>query len=328
MSNFIGLYYRPEQWVQARQQYAENEALQTAFTQLSQQNAAPLHPLLQAATLARWQEDAAQAQAIYTEWLKLDAQGIWQAENEADWLDLWCTLAQVDALADFSAVHAKPLRAALLAHVPAVAHKLQDGLNAWQASIGKAAFISIPDAEALTLSLRWMHLGACLAALGADDLLDPVQALYQQVIDQHVHPEGYLRPLVENKQAGTFERLYEGIRALALTAIVAQGAGRDLWRYENRGVAVTTAVAYMVYYYFYPEKWRWEAQLDAEQVKARYHQRGAYFDLTNARTILRNMAPLLAELRPCCDLTGGGYATLLCASKAPTPAKKGWRLFG
>lgn len=150
---------------------------------------------------------------------------------------------------------------------------------------------------------------------------------FRAIIDEQLHPEGYLPQLVqEDKRPGSFQRQWEAARALVLTAQADEEAG--LWDYNNRGVSVLTAVAYAQYYTLFPDKWRWEKDVSSETIETTLRQRGAFLEFVFRRARLRNMEFVMEKGRPFFDPCGGGATTLLCAPTPPAkPRPAGWRLF-
>jgi len=137
-------------------------------------------------------------------------------------------------------------------------------------------------------------------------------AQYRQVIDNDIHPEGYLRPAVERKQpdGDSLLRMLLAVDALSLGAEAAYHAGTDLWGYQNRDVGLNTAVTYLVYYYFYPDKWRWDEGLTVEEVQPLYKQHGAFIEIAASHDYPRGVEILLEAERPFFSTYAGGLTTL------------------
>ncbi len=132
---------------------------------------------------------------------------------------------------------------------------------------------------------------------------------YRQTIDQAIRPEGYLPQAVEGRDGGSLYRQLLSIKALALSAEMAAHVGLNLWNYAARGVSVRTACAYLLYYYYYPDKWRWDDHMEEEAPRL-FRQHGGFWEMLNYRAPLKNAGAMLDELRPVYDLTGGGLTTL------------------
>ena len=151
-------------------------------------------------------------------------------------------------------------------------------------------------------------------------------AAYRRAVDQHIHPEGYLKGIVDIDGAQqTYESQVSGTGALVLMAEMGEQAGLDLWAYENRAVSVHTAAAYALFYYFYPEKWRWESGMTAERTSAVIRREGAFLEMVNRRQPMRGIEALLDEQRPMFCAYGGG-STTLTHGLAP-PNKPRWRFW-
>ncbi|MCA9882410.1 MAG: alginate lyase family protein [Anaerolineae bacterium] len=143
-------------------------------------------------------------------------------------------------------------------------------------------------------------------------------AQFRQIIDEEVHAEGYLKFIAKNKDGNSFMYQLLGVAALTLAAEAATYAGEPLWQYEQRGVSLTTAVAYIVYYYFFPEKWHWGeegSQPASQHVREAFTQYGAFVAIAEhrkqprfAKELLEEMAPLFSELGGLTSLTHFGHA--------------------
>ncbi len=178
--------------------------------------------------------------------------------------------------------------------------------------------------------LRALWLAACdMAAgilLGDDGRFQRAVSAYRRAVDQHIHPEGFIKGLVDIDGARqTYEAQFAATGALVLLSEMAQQAGEDLWAYNNRAVSVNTAATYTYYYYFYPERWRWEDGLSREQTMTIMRREGAYFEMVNRRSPLRDGEALFTEQRPLFSAVAGGLTTLTHGLKPR--AKKRWRLF-
>ncbi len=153
-------------------------------------------------------------------------------------------------------------------------------------------------------------------------------ALFRHVIDNDVHPEGYFKPLVANAthKETAFGDMVLACAALTLAAEAATQAGENLWQYENRDVGINTAVTYLVYYYFYPDKWRWgEDDLTEEQTQAIFADLGAWIEISTRRVNPRGVELLLDDQRPFFNAYMGGLTTL---SHFETKKPKLFGLFG
>lgn len=188
---------------------------------------------------------------------------------------------------------------------------------------------SIQPPETLSLDGFWLSALQTGAGVVLEDeaLFKAGVTTFQTQIDHAIHPEGYIRFAVESKSPDSFQQQLDAVRALTLTAEAASQAGRDLWAYENRGVGVSTAAAYVLFYYYYPEKWRWGTPPSVETVELLFTHSGAFMEIVNARRGLRTIEVMLEDRRPLWDPLGGGLTTLTHGLMTP-PKKKKRGLFG
>lgn len=148
---------------------------------------------------------------------------------------------------------------------------------------------------------------------------------YRKCVDDCIHPEGYFRGIVDIDGASeTFAAQLSATGAMALMAEMAGQNGVDLWGYSNRGVSLITAATYTFYYYFFPERWKWEDGLTREQTMSLMRRDGAFFEMVNRRSPLRGVEQLFAEQRPYFSAYAG--LTSLTHGLAP-PKKKRWRFW-
>ncbi len=142
------------------------------------------------------------------------------------------------------------------------------------------------------------------------DSLDNAEQVYRVAVDNQIHPEGYLRPYADTESSDNYIHHLLTVSGLTLIAEALYQQGRDLYSYDNRGVTLFTAATYLIYYYYYPEKWRWDAELDLETTQQLTTEQGAFFEILNLRGSLRGIDELLEEQRPLFNLYGGGLTTL------------------
>ena len=200
----------------------------------------------------------------------------------------------------------------------------------WFESLSKQ-LTSIPRPnDATLLEELWagaLDIGAAIV-LEEESLFDRGAGIYRRAIEQYIHPEGYLKGMVDADDAtATYHLQVSGTCALVLMAEMAEHAGVDLWSVNNRGVTPLTATTYLLYYYYYPEKWKWEDNLTAEMTNALMKTEGAFIEIINRRHPLRGGDILLDELRPLFGVYCGGLTTLTHGIPAPQK-KKRWGLFG
>ena len=144
-----------------------------------------------------------------------------------------------------------------------------------------------------------------------------------------LHPEGYVREAVEAKDPHTYARQFSIACALALAAEIGTNAGVNLWAYNNRGVSAKTASAYVLYYLYYPEKWRWSeaGALTLEMTTPMMKQQSAFMEIVHARSPLRSVDILLQQNRPLISFIAGGMTTLVYGAPPIATDRKPWWQF-
>jgi hypothetical protein len=158
--------------------------------------------------------------------------------------------------------------------------------------------------------------------------IDSAVTTYKHAIDDLLHPEGYMPTIVDHQDEVTgFTYQIQATQALVLMAELAKHIGVDLYSYNKRGVSVTTATAYPLYYYFYPEKWRWSgdkyrpsAGVPEEIAKQVFRDHAGFLEIIAEHYTppLKAIKMILDDLRPIQDIFGGGFVTL---THAPAPRK-------
>ena len=202
--------------------------------------------------------------------------------------------------------------------------------TSWQADWLAALQARLEDTAAVgPLDELWR--GALLMAAGIilerDAYFARGQDVYRQAIHTRIHPEGFLKGIVDAPGAAqSYGLQVSGTCALVLMAEMAGHAGVDLWSVDNRGVTPITATAYLLYYYFYPENWKWETGLTRAATAALMRRQGAFIEIVHRRQALPAADHLLAEQRPMFSADGGGLTTLTHGI-APPPQKRRWSLF-
>jgi hypothetical protein len=174
-----------------------------------------------------------------------------------------------------------------------------------------------------TLAL-WITAGIYLEDA---DLFERGVAQFERTIAAgDIHPDGYFRFIPTGKSGKTYLEQMQAVCALTLAAEAATLAGTNLWAVENRGVSVVTSTAYLVYFYFYPEKWRWEdsGTLTTENTAALFREWGAFIEIVVARAALRGVEFLLEQQRPFYSVYAGGHTTLTHGKDLAMPKKRGW----
>lgn len=147
-----------------------------------------------------------------------------------------------------------------------------------------------------------------------DSWLQQGMDAFRRIIDEDIRPDGYIRPAVERKEEErdgmSFWRMTLVTAALSLAAEAARQVGEDLWGYERRDVGINTAATYLVFYYFYPEKWRWDDGLTEETTHAIFTEYGAFIELVTAHAHPRGVELLLERERPFFSAAVGGLTSL------------------
>ncbi len=160
-----------------------------------------------------------------------------------------------------------------------------------------------------------------------DAVVNTVCEVYRDTIDR-LHPEGYITQIVEQDNENTnFDYQMQATQSLALMAEMAKHIGINLYSYNKRGVSVTTACAYPLYYYFYPEKWRWSGDpkrtsegITKETAKQIFSNHIGFIEIIaeHYKPPLKAIQMILDDSRPCFDPFGGGLTTL---THAPAPRR-------
>lgn len=148
---------------------------------------------------------------------------------------------------------------------------------------------------------------------------------FKQVIHTDIHPDGYIRPAVEAQTAKTFMSMTQAVTALTLAAEAATQAGVNLWDYEHREVSVNTPVSYLMFYYFYPERWHWYENLTEEHTHTAFDTYGAFIEIAASHRNPRGVELFLDEHRPLFSTVAGGLTSL---THFETKRRKKFGLFG
>jgi alginate lyase len=183
--------------------------------------------------------------------------------------------------------------------------------------------------DATFIEQLWlMTLNIVSGVLLEDDArFDAGVIAYRQAIDEHIHPDGYIKPIVKDEEDAVkaYREMTLACAALVLATEAASQAGHDLWSYKSRDVSINTAATYLVYYYFYPNKWRWGEGLTEHDTEAIFRDYGAWMDIMTYHVTPRGVELLLSQQRPFFNSYMGGLTTL---SHFKTKRHKRWGLFG
>lgn len=181
------------------------------------------------------------------------------------------------------------------------------------------------DEDPLYVAYLWLNALNMAAAVVLEDesLFHHAVGVFRNCIREDVHPEGYIRKAAQGQPGTSLNRMLLSAQALILTAEAATHAGENLFEFNVRGVSALTPTPYLLYYYYYPEKWRWDAVtdsndipetensgLDLETTQALYRQHAGLWEMAQHRSYSKDREMLLAELRPIYDVWGGGLVTL------------------
>lgn len=175
---------------------------------------------------------------------------------------------------------------------------------------------ALPD-DATIVDQLWLGLLNLVSGivLEHDERFTAGVETFRQTIQNEVRPEGYLPRAVDGADGGSLQRDFFSVMALVGMAESASNVGVDLWSYEWRGISVSTAAAYITYYYYYPDQWRWDTMTEAV-ARPLYKENGAFFEMVNRRSRPRDLKLLLDEQRPLFTPTLGGLTTLTHGSAA------------
>lgn len=134
--------------------------------------------------------------------------------------------------------------------------------------------------------------------------------VFQHVIANDVRPQGHILQAVEGKDGGGMFRQILSVAALVLMAEAARHIGMDLWSYGVRGVTVSTAAMFPIYYFYTTAKWKWDADLQPDEVQMMFRRYGGWLEMLYRQTRHKDVRTLLDDLRPVYSPTVGGLTTL------------------
>ncbi len=190
----------------------------------------------------------------------------------------------------------------------------EDVRNKWLAAYDQQAGLLVDAQAGGARLLNTIWRGALLVVAGVvlerEDWFNGGIADFTRVIDNEIHPEGYLPLLVEKSKGGGLERQLLAAKGLALTAEAATHAGHDLWAYEVRGISAKTAAIYAAAYFEYRDKWPWDEPPSPDDNEAMFRANAGVFEMLNRHLRPDVLRDTLVKLRPVMDVTGGGLITL------------------
>ncbi len=310
----FGLYFGEAQGRRAREQ-RDAEPLRSAWDALRQRR--PTTPLLQTqqdALLYRLDDDeAAGARALRS----LQAAAAVGANGVGQ-------LAQIVALLTQAQCHEM-----LHDHPDFTARA------AWLTNYAERVKVRLAAAEGLLhVERMWLNLLRLASAIVLEDegRFNMACDVFRDCVRKDVHFDGYIRAAAQGLRGESLGRMLLTAQALTLSAEVATLAGEPLWQFDARGVSALTPLPYLLYYYWYPEKWRWDGDIEgdevpqegagaplAEEARQLYSRHAGLWELAQARSPSADLQQLLDELRPVFDEWGGGPLTLTHAAARQTP---------
>ena len=193
--------------------------------------------------------------------------------------------------------------------------------NAFKQQVKATQELVVSDDD--LLGLIWQATSVMGASIVTEDeaRFEGTVEAFKRVIEQEIHPEGYLPRLVENSQEGALKRQVLAAQALSLMAEMAAQVGTDLWGYEVRGISVKTPAIYAAAYYEYRETWPWDEPPSEQENEAFYQQHAGFLEFLNRQLRPVVLKETLEKLRPLYSPVGG-FTTL----SHGIPARRG--LFG
>lgn len=182
-------------------------------------------------------------------------------------------------------------------------------LNRFEMRVNALSTSPYKDSFIENLWMAALVLGAGVV-LEREEIFQIGLDVFRDTIDNDIRPQGHIPRAIEGGHGGALYRQIAAASALALMAEAATQAGVDLWAYQNRGVSVATGAIYPAYYYYTTDKWKWDKNVPVEDVQAWFQRFGGYLEFLRRRTGLRDLNPLLQEVRPIFAPLSGGFTTL------------------
>lgn len=205
-------------------------------------------------------------------------------------------------------------------------HPAFSGRGAWLRDYaGRVDACLKQDEGLLHVEATWLNLLRLTSAVALEDegRFKRACELFRASVNRDLHFDGYIRRAAEGRKGESLGRMLLTAQALCLCAEAASLAGEPLWDYDLRGVSALTPTPYLLYYYWYPERWRWDGDIEdnavpqegdgaprAEEARALYRRHAGLWELAQARSPSPDRQQLLDELRPVFDVQGGGPLTL------------------
>lgn len=185
----------------------------------------------------------------------------------------------------------------------------QQWVNAFADRVNTLAVSPYKDTQVENLWMAALVMSSGIL-LEREDVFNLGVDEFKRMVDDEISPRGHIPKAVEGKDGGSLYRQILTSSALVLMAEMAAHCGVDLWEYNNRGVSVTTAAVYPIYYFYTTERWTWDEGITPDEAQMLFRRYGGYLEMVNRKTGYKDLKPLLEDLRPIYDPTGGGLTTL------------------
>ena len=182
-------------------------------------------------------------------------------------------------------------------------------LNLFQDRVGMLSNSPYMDTQVESLWMAALVLVSGIL-LEREEIFQVGVDVFTSTVDDDISPRGHIAKAVEGSDGGSLYRQILSVAALVLMAEAAAHCGVDLWEYNNRGVSVTTAAVYPIYYFYTPERWTWDEDIPLDEAQLLFRRYGGYLEILNHQTRFKDLKPLLEDLRPIYDPHGGGLTTL------------------
>lgn len=182
-------------------------------------------------------------------------------------------------------------------------------LNTYQERVNELSHSPYKDTQVENLWVAALVLVSGVL-LEREEIFNVGVEVFKRTIDTQISPRGHIPKAVEGEDGGGLYRQILSASALVLMAEAATHVGVNLWEHEQRGVSVTTAAVYPIYYFYTTEKWKWDTGITPDEVQFLFRRHGGYLEILNKRTGFKDLKPLLEDLRPIYDARGGGLTTL------------------
>lgn len=217
-------------------------------------------------------------------------------------------------------------------------HPAFSGRGAWLRDYAQRVDVCLKQDEGLLhVEATWLNVLRLTSAVALEDEGRFRRACdhFRESVRLDLHFDGYIRRAADGRKGESLGRMLLTAQALCLCAEAASLAGEPLWDYDLRGVSALTPTPYLLYYYWYPERWRWDGDIEdnavpqegdgaprAEEARALYRRHAGLWELAQARSPSPDRQQLLDDLRPIFDVQGGGPLTLTHSAPREVPARR------